>query len=87
MQNTETITADLASARSRLTLYLNREAEMLSGGVQSYGVGSRNLTRYNTDLNTIRDAIKQLKQEITELESRLSGGGSRRAVSAVPRDW
>jgi len=87
MRTKETITADLTSARSRLTLYLNREAEMLSGGVQSYGIGSRNLTRYNTDLSTIREAIKQLKQEIAELEAELAGGKPRRAVGVVPRDW
>lgn len=87
MRTKETITADLTSARSRLSLYLNREAEMLSGGVQSYGIGSRNLTRYNTDLSVIREAIKQLKQEIAELESELTGGKPRRAVGVVPRDW
>lgn len=87
MRTKETITADLTSARERLTLYLNREAEMLNGGVQSYGIGSRNLTRYNTDLAAIRDTIKQLKQEIAELEAELAGGKPRRAVGVVPRDW
>lgn len=87
MRTTEDVTADLTSAKSRLTLYLNREVEMLSGGVQSYGVGSKNLTRYNTDLSIIRDAIKQLKQEIIELNSELVGGKPRRAIGVVPRDW
>jgi cell division protein FtsB len=87
MRTKEAITADLTSARTRLALYLNREAEMLSGGVQSYGIGSRNLTRYNTDLAAIRDTIKQLKQEIAELEAELAGGKPRRAVGVVPRDW
>jgi len=87
MRTAETITAELTSARSRLTLYLNREAEMLSGGVQSYGIGSRNIARYNTDLSAIRQAIKELKQEIAELESELSGGKKRRAIGVVPRDW
>lgn len=87
MRTKEAITADLTSARERLTLYLKREAEMLSGGVQSYGIGSRNLTRYNTDLAAIRDTIKELKQEIAELEAELAGGKSRRAVGVVPRDW
>lgn len=87
MRTKETIAAELTSARSRLTLYLNREAEMLSGGVQSYGIGSRNIARYNTDLSAIRQAIKELKQEIAELESELSGGKKRRAIGVVPRDW
>lgn len=87
MRTKEAITADLTSARERLTLYLKREAEMLSGGVQSYGIGSRNLTRYNTDLAAIRDTIKELKQEIAELEAELAGDKPRRAVGVVPRDW
>lgn len=87
MRTKETITADLESARSRLALYLKREAEMLSGGVQSYGIGSRNLTRYNTDLSAIREAINQLKKEIAELETELSGNKPRKAIGVVPRDW
>mgnify|MGYP001381319087 FL=1 len=87
MRTKEAITADLTSARERLILYLKRETEMLSGGVQSYGIGSRNLTRYNTDLAAIRDTIKELKQEIAELEAELAGGKPRRAVGVVPRDW
>ena len=51
------ITTTLKSKRERLTLYLKREAEMLDGGVQSYGLGTRSVTRYNTDLAQIRAAI------------------------------
>jgi cell division protein FtsB len=83
----EKLTAQLEVKRTRLTAYLNREAEMLNGGVQSYGVGSRNLMRYNTELSTIRATIKQLEDEIAELENALEGKGSRRAVGVVPRDW
>ncbi|KUO72702.1 MAG: chemotaxis protein [Desulfosporosinus sp. BRH_c37] len=87
MRTKEVITADLVDAKERNTLYRNREKEMLSGGVQSYGIGPRNLARYNTDLSVIRTAIKELKQEITELESELIGGKPRRAVGVVLRDW
>lgn len=74
----------IESIRERLDLYKKREAEMLSGGVQSYGVGSRNATRYNTDLSTIRSAIKDLEDELAELE----GGGTRRkALGVIPHDW
>lgn len=87
MRTKEVINTDLTTARSRLTLYQNREAEMLSGGVQSYGIGSRSLARYNTDLSIIRTAIKELKQEISELEAELVGRKPRKAVGVVPRDW
>lgn len=74
----------IESTRERLDLYKKREAEMLSGGVQSYGVGSRNATRYNTDLSTIRSAIKELEDELAELEG---GGARRKALGVIPRDW
>ena len=41
----EQIEYQLSIKRNRLDLYLKREAEMLDGGVQSYGIGSRNLAR------------------------------------------
>ena len=68
-------------------MYLAREALMLSpDGVQSYGVGTRNLTRYNTDLKALQDMIKQLEDEIGELEGLLCGRSPRKAVGVIPRD-
>ena len=87
MKTRATIEAELTAKRNRLELYLKREAEMLDGGVQSYGIGSRNLARYNTDLSQIGDAIKQLEKEITNLEGALNGQKPRKAVGVVPRDW
>lgn len=77
----------LDAKQTRLSAYLDRETEMLTGGVQSYGIGSRNLTRYQTDLANIRAAIKELEKEIDQLEKQLSGRSSRRAIGVVPRDW
>lgn len=86
MKTRATIEAELTAKRNRLELYLKREAEMLDGGVQSYGIGSRNLARYNTDLSQIRAAIKQLEDEIANLEGALNGQKPRKAVGVVPRD-
>lgn len=69
--------------RERLDLYYKREEEMLNGGVQSYGIGTRNATRYQTDLTAIRNAIKEIEDEIAALENK----SQRRAVGVVPRDW
>lgn len=77
----------LREARERRQLYLEREKVMLTGGVQSYGIGSRNLARYNTDLAQIRAAIKELTTEIEELEGLLSEEPSRKRVGLVYRDW
>ena len=87
MKTRATIEAELTAKRNRLELYLKREAEMLDGGVQSYGIGSRNLARYNTDLSQIRAAIKPLEDEIANLEGALNGQKPRKAVGVVPRDW
>lgn len=73
--------------KARLAAYLDRETEMLTGGVQSYGIGSRNLTRYQTDLSNIRAAIKELEQEIALLEGQLEGRKTRKAIGVIPRDW
>lgn len=86
MQTTQ-IKEKLESTKKRLELYLKREAEMLDGGVQSYGLGTRSVTRYNTDLAQVRAAISDLKKEIAALEAQLSGGKARKAVGVVPRDW
>jgi hypothetical protein len=69
--------------KERLELYYAREKEMLSGGYQSYGLGTRNAAKYQTDLNAIRDAIKEMEQELRELNSKYP----RKAVGVVPRDW
>jgi len=69
--------------RERLELYYKREKEMLDGGVQSYGIGTRNATRYQTDLTAIRNAIKEMEDEIAALENKTQ----RRAVGVIPRDW
>jgi len=83
----EELAATIESKKKRLELYLKREAEMLDGGVQSYGLGSRNVTRYNTDLAQIRASIKELEREIAILEGQQAGKKPRKAVGVVPRDW
>lgn len=85
--NRDAIKKQLEVKQDRLAIYLAREKEMLTGGVQSYGIGSRNLTRYQTDLSNVRAAIKELEAEIALLEGQLSGRSVRKAVGVVPRDW
>lgn len=82
------IQAELDEARERLKVYLDREREMMStDGVQSYTIGSRSLSRYQTNLPDVLAMIDQLKKRIRELEAELAGQSPRRAVRAVPRDW
>ncbi len=78
----------LKKKKERLELYYEREKLMLSPkGVQSYGIGSKNIERYNTDLAKIQDAIKKLEEEIEELERQLEGKSLRKVVAVVMRDW
>lgn len=83
----ERLREEIEEKRERRRLYLEREKVMLTGGVQSYGVGSRNLTRYNTDLAQIRAAINELSDEIDELEALIDGEPARKRVGLVFRDW
>ena len=83
----EAIQKQIDSKKERLAFYLAREKEMLTGGVQSYGIGSRNLARYQTDLSNVRAAIKELEADIALLEGKLSGRSVRKAVGVIPRDW
>lgn len=78
--------AQLQEKKERRKLYIERERVMLTGGVQSYGIGTRNLSRYNTDLSQIRAVIKELDAEIEELENLLSEEPARKRVSLVYRD-
>ena len=55
------------------------------GGVQSYSIGSRSLTKH--DLEKIRLEIAEHDKAISELSAVLNGRGRRRAVGIVPRDW
>lgn len=79
--------AELAEKKERRTLYLAQEKTMLTGGVQSYGIGSRNRARYNTELSQIRAAISELSDEIKEIEAKLDGGSARKRVAFVYREW
>lgn len=72
--------------KQRLEAYRNRELEMLSGGVQSYGIGTRNVNRYQTDLTSIQNMIKNLEKDIEALERQLNGKGSMPVYRFVPGD-
>lgn len=58
---------------------------LADGGVASYTIGSRSLTRL--DLEKISAEIRQHEKDIDSLESQLNGGRRRKSVSVIPRDW
>ena len=64
-----------------------REAylSLLDGGVKSYSIANRQLTRL--DLPDLKKAIEDMEKEIDELEALLQGRKSRRAFAVIPTDW
>lgn len=58
---------------------------LLNGQVQSYSIGSRNLTKF--DLTKLREEIAYHQKEVNGLTAELNGRCRRRAVGVVPRDW
>lgn len=85
MNNKEKYKAQLERKKERLDLYYKQEEKIMTGGVQAYGIGSRSLTRYNTDLAQVRDTISKLEEEIEELEGLLSGNTPRKCRAIIPR--
>lgn len=88
MRSITVIRAELDEKRERLSLYKAMEANILKGLPMSYGLGSRNATRYSITIPQLMDAIKALENEIAALEAELTGGAKKRkAVGVIPRDW
>ena len=85
MASRETIQKRLDMRKSALEATEAAYIALLTGQVQSYAIGSRNLTRLN--LTELKETISTLEKEIDELEAVLRGGGRRKAVGIIPRDW
>ena len=58
---------------------------LLDGGVKSYTIDDRQLTRF--DLPELKNAIEQMEDEVDELEAQLKGRRPRKAFGIAPRDW
>ena len=59
--------------------------KLLSGGVKSYRLYDRELTRL--DLGKLRDEIKEAEEKVDELTALLNGQDARKAFGVIPRDW
>lgn len=77
----------LDKINERLDYYYEKEKALLTeGGVQSYTIGGRSVSRYQYSLN-IKSQIEDLENERDELENLLAGIRPRKAIGVVPRDW
>lgn len=72
--------------KERLDLYYEMERKMLTGSPQAYSLGTRSKTNYPMTPDQLRSAIEKLEKEIEELEGLITGQGSRRVVSIIPRN-
>ena len=87
MRTRETIEREIELTRTRLDYYIGKETEILQEDVQQYTIGSRSLQRRQISLKNIHDMIDRLQKKLDELAAELAGGGRRKAVGIIPRDW
>lgn len=59
--------------------------KLLDGGVKSYRIDDRELTRF--DLPKLQEEIEAAEKKVDELTALLEGQRPRRAVAVIPRDW
>ena len=79
------IRARLEFRRAALTKLREAYIALLDGGVKSYSLENRSLTRF--DLPDLKKAIEDMENEIDELEALLQGRKSRRVFCFIPTDW
>lgn len=58
---------------------------LVEGGVKSYMIDDRQLTRF--DLGVLRREMQEAEDKINALEAAVDGKPPRKSVGVVPRDW
>ena len=81
----ETLKKYLDKWRSQLDRLMDAYIALAEGGVKSYKIDDRELTRF--DIPTLRKAIDEAEKKIAALEAELEGQKPRRAFAVLPRDW
>lgn len=84
--------ADKTELKARLAFWQKslerlREAylALVDGGVKSYVIGDRELTKL--DLDTIADEIEAAEKKVDELTAAIDGKSRRKTVGVILRDW
>lgn len=77
--------ARLEFRKDALKKLRNAYLALVDGGVKSYMIEDRQLTRF--DLPDLKKEIEDMERQVDELAAQLSGSKPRRAVAILPRDW
>lgn len=81
----ETVEERLKYWREQLARLMDAYASLLEGGVKSYKIDDRELTRF--DLPSLKKAIEDAEKKVDQYENMLDGLKPRRAFAVVPRDY
>ncbi len=84
--------ADATELKARLEFWKSALSKLraaylalVDGGVKSYTIDDRQLTRF--DLPSLKDEIKEAEKKVDELTALLSNKRPRKAFGIIPRDW
>ena len=83
--NTVEIRARLEFWKEALSKLRKAYLALVDGGVKSYTIDDRQLTRL--DLGTLEKEIKAAESKVDELTAALAGKRPRKAFGIIPRDW
>ena len=81
----ETVEKYLEKWKGQLDRLMDAYIALVEGGVKSYKIDDRELTRF--DIPTLRKAIDEAEKKIDVLEAELEGMKPRKAFGVLPRDW
>lgn len=83
--NRETIQERLNYWKAQLGKLMDAYVSLVEGGVKSYEIDDRSLTRF--DIPSLRKAIDEAEKKVDQYENMLEGKKPRKAFAVVPRDW
>lgn len=84
--------ADTTELKARLQFWQTALEKMrtaylalVDGGVQSYTIDDRSLTRF--DLPSLLKEIENAEKKVSEITAMIQGRRARKAFGVVPRNW
>ena len=85
MTDTTEIKARLAFWKTALEKKRTAYLALIDGGVKSYTIDNRALTRF--DIDTLSKEIEIAERKVDELTAMAQGSKPRKAFGIVPRNW